>query len=243
MELLKRFRQGDPEAFEALFRQFQAEVYGWIVRIVRDPSAAEDLTIETFWRIHSARGRFDPGASFGAWARRIATNLAIDHSPDTSEVALPDDLAQPGSADPIECRETRRQIAVAFSRLPLKLRVAATLSLDRGAVAKRNRRSPRHIGGRGPGQGVSRSSPLATTTKASGCEAMNEQDHDDIRRLLQDVFPRANAELRRDLWPAMSRTLDTRPRRVVWYDWALAGLAGGIIAAFPDLILVLFYHL
>ena len=130
MELLKRFRRGDPEAFETLFRQFQAEVYGWIVRIVRDPSAAEDLTIETFWRIHRARGRFDPGASFGAWARRIATNLAIDHLRQTRrEVALADDLAQPTVADPIECREARRQIAVAFRRLPLKLRVAATLSL------------------------------------------------------------------------------------------------------------------
>jgi len=68
MELLKRFRQGDPEAFEALFRQFQADVYAWIVRIVRDRGVAEDLTVETFWRIqrrtvdsilgrHSAPGR------------------------------------------------------------------------------------------------------------------------------------------------------------------------------------------
>jgi RNA polymerase sigma-70 factor (ECF subfamily) len=130
MDLLKRFRQGDPEAFEALFRQFQAEVYGWIVRIVRDPAAAEDLTLETFWRIHRARGRFDPGVSFGAWARRIATNLAIDHLRQMRrEVALPDDLAEPASADPIVCRETRRQIAIAFQRLPLTLRVAATLSL------------------------------------------------------------------------------------------------------------------
>jgi hypothetical protein len=72
---------------------------------------------------------------------------------------------------------------------------------------------------------------------------MSEQDHDDIRRILQDAFPPVNAELRRDLWPAMSRTLDTRMRRVVWYDWALAGLAGSVIAAFPDLILVLLYHL
>lgn len=72
---------------------------------------------------------------------------------------------------------------------------------------------------------------------------MNEQDHEDVRRLLQDAFPRVNAELRRDLWPAMSRRLDARARRVVWYDWALAGLAGSVIAAFPDLILVLFYHL
>ena len=79
MELLKRFRQGDPDAFEALFRQFQGEVYSWIVRIVRDPSTAEDLTVDTFWRIYRARGRFDSEKSFGAWARRIATNLAIDH--------------------------------------------------------------------------------------------------------------------------------------------------------------------
>ena len=70
---------------------------------------------------------------------------------------------------------------------------------------------------------------------------MNGLDHDNIRRLLQDAFPRVDAEARRDLWPAMSRRLDAR--RFVWYDWAVAGLAGGVITAFPDLILVLLYHL
>jgi hypothetical protein len=34
MEVLERFEQDDL-AFEALFRQFEGEVYGWIVRIVR----------------------------------------------------------------------------------------------------------------------------------------------------------------------------------------------------------------
>jgi hypothetical protein len=72
---------------------------------------------------------------------------------------------------------------------------------------------------------------------------MSDQDHDDVRRLLQDAFPRVNAELRRDLWPAMSRALETRTRRVAWYDWALAALAGSVIAVFPDVILVLLYHL
>src|SRR4029077_4485609 len=79
MELLERFAAGDLEGFEALFRQHQKEVYAWIVRIVRDSGIAEDLTVETFWRIHKYRERFDPNGNFRAWARRIATNAAFDH--------------------------------------------------------------------------------------------------------------------------------------------------------------------
>ena len=44
-DVLRQFCHGDLEAFEALFRQHQGAVYGWIVCIVRDPAAAEDLTI------------------------------------------------------------------------------------------------------------------------------------------------------------------------------------------------------
>ena len=36
-EVLRQFCHGDLDAFEALFRQHQGAVYGWIVRIVRDP--------------------------------------------------------------------------------------------------------------------------------------------------------------------------------------------------------------
>src|SRR5216684_4465431 len=79
MGLLERFAAGDLEAFETLFRQRQNDVYAWIVRIVRDPGIAEDLTVETFWRIFRARHQFRPDGNFAAWARRIATNLALDY--------------------------------------------------------------------------------------------------------------------------------------------------------------------
>src|SRR5258706_4402438 len=79
MELLERFVAGELDAFEALFRQYQGEVYRWILRIVRDPAAAEDLTVETFWRVHRAHARFHADGNFGAWLRRIATNAALDH--------------------------------------------------------------------------------------------------------------------------------------------------------------------
>ena len=131
MELLEQFARGDSEAFESLFRQFQGEVYGWIVRIVRDPGAAEDLTVETFWRIYRARSRFDPQRGFGPWARRIATNLALDHlSARRNETSLEDD-AQPTCSppDPALAADVRQKVAAAFGRLPVKLRVAATLAM------------------------------------------------------------------------------------------------------------------
>jgi RNA polymerase sigma-70 factor (ECF subfamily) len=130
MELLQRFATGDPDAFEALFRQHQKEVYAWIVRIVRDTSIAEDLTVETFWRIHKARARFDPTGNFQGWARRIATNAALDHLRSSRrESVLPEDLASPPQPDSAVRCETRVQLKQAFYQLPAKYRLVATLAL------------------------------------------------------------------------------------------------------------------
>jgi RNA polymerase sigma factor (sigma-70 family) len=130
-DVLHRFCRGDVEAFEALFRQHQSEVYRWVFRIVRDPAIAEDLTIETFWRIHRAHARFDPARSFEAWARRIASNAALDHlrSGSHQETELLDDLPQTPLPDPGISQEVRQKTAQAFGRLPPKLRIAATLAL------------------------------------------------------------------------------------------------------------------
>ncbi len=130
MELLGRFALGEIDAFETVFRQFQGEVYRWIVRMVRDRGVAEDLTVETFWRIYQARARFDPTRSFGAWARRVATNLAIDHLKTVHpQVGLPENLSQEASADPAVRWEIRDRIERAFRQLPAKLQAAATLAL------------------------------------------------------------------------------------------------------------------
>ena len=51
MDLLQRFALGEIDAFEKLVRQFQGDIYAWIVRVVRDPGVAEDLTVETLDRL------------------------------------------------------------------------------------------------------------------------------------------------------------------------------------------------
>ena len=135
-DLLRRFTHGDREAFEALFRQFEREVYRWILRIVREPEAAEDALVEAFWRAYRGRARFDPSRSFGAWMRRIATNVAIDQInsarrrnwvqvDDVGQVPPSLEALRGGPADPDLADHIRR----AFAALPTKLRVVATLAL------------------------------------------------------------------------------------------------------------------
>jgi len=130
MELLERFAAGDLEAFEVLFRQHQREVYAWIVRIVRDTGIAEDLTVETFWRIYKYRARFKPDGNFRAWARRIATNAALDHLRHSRpETPLPENLPCEASPDSAVRGEQRESIRKAFYELPAKYRLVATLAL------------------------------------------------------------------------------------------------------------------
>ena len=128
-DVLRGFVRGDERAFEQLFRLFEREVFCWILRVLRDRSAAEDVLVEVFWRAYRGRAQFDPERSFGAWIRRIATNASLDHLRrrkatrewHTADDALP---AARGSD-----RETNDAIALAFRRLPADLQIVAALAL------------------------------------------------------------------------------------------------------------------
>jgi len=130
MELLEQFALGELEAFETLFRQFQGEVYRWILRIVRDSGVAEDLTVETFWRIYRTRARFNPSRSFGPWARRIGTNVALDYLKTVRPAAsLSENWSHGLPPDPAVRQDIHDRIERAFRQLPATFRVVASLAL------------------------------------------------------------------------------------------------------------------
>src|SRR3569833_3306486 len=121
--VLSRFRQGDVDAFETLFRNHQRAVQGWVMRIVREPSAAEDVTIEAFWRMHQAHARYNTDRGFEPWARRIATHAALDwlrrKKPESCMTPEQwDTVPAPAGSDPASSAEVRRKTAQAFARLP-----------------------------------------------------------------------------------------------------------------------------
>lgn len=129
-DLLRRFVYGDRDAFEALFRQSEVEVYRWSLAIVRDASMAEDIVVEAFWRAYRGRARFDWSRSFGAWMRRITTNVARDHLRAARRRAMwnrpiVNDVSAPVHAD----SGVAEAVALALRRLPPKLQIVATLAV------------------------------------------------------------------------------------------------------------------
>ena len=128
-DLPTRFVQGDLDAFESIFKQLEAEVYRWVLRIVRDPDGAEDVVVEAFWRAYRGRARFDPSRSFGAWMRTIATNAARDHVRSARHRPRADSSSEEMAAPPAADPGLTEAVGLAFSGLPRTLRIVATLAL------------------------------------------------------------------------------------------------------------------
>jgi RNA polymerase sigma-70 factor (ECF subfamily) len=80
MKLRKRNNTTDESliaAFEGLFHEYWAPIYRLLLRMVIDPSEAEDLALETFLRLYKHHPT--PNAEFNTrgWLQRVATNLAL----------------------------------------------------------------------------------------------------------------------------------------------------------------------
>jgi RNA polymerase sigma-70 factor (ECF subfamily) len=67
-----------------VFRQYQQPIYNYLLRMTQNPAEAEDLTQETFIRVHRSLATFRGEASLATWLYRIATNVSFDHFRRTS---------------------------------------------------------------------------------------------------------------------------------------------------------------
>ncbi len=73
-------RQGNREAFAALYRSHADRVYRYCLARLSDTGAAEDVTATVFMRAWQAIERYQPtGAPFAAWLFRIAHNEVVSH--------------------------------------------------------------------------------------------------------------------------------------------------------------------
>jgi RNA polymerase sigma-70 factor (ECF subfamily) len=77
--LLAAVAKGDQLAFERLYAATRAKLYGVTLRILRRADLADEVIQDTYLKIWSAAGQFDPAlASPITWMVAIARNRAID---------------------------------------------------------------------------------------------------------------------------------------------------------------------
>ena len=87
-QLMVRLQSGEARAFDTLVDRYQGQLLGFFYRNTRDRQLSEDLTQETFLRLHNQSWDFLPVGKFRGWLYRLARNLLIDNVRRQSHDAL-----------------------------------------------------------------------------------------------------------------------------------------------------------
>ncbi len=78
-ELVKRVQKGDKGAFDLLVLKYEHKIVNLVMRYVRDPELALDISQEAFIKAYRALPRFRGDSAFYTWLYRIAVNTAKNY--------------------------------------------------------------------------------------------------------------------------------------------------------------------
>lgn len=74
--LIKKFQDGDVEAYNQIVYRYKDRLYNFIYRFVNDLDRAEDLVQDTFLKLYTHKHSYREIAKFSTWLYTIAGNLA-----------------------------------------------------------------------------------------------------------------------------------------------------------------------
>lgn len=78
-QLIARAQQGDEDAFAALFEAHKRRVYSLCLRMLGNPTEAEDLTQEAFLQLFRKISTFRGESAFSTWLHRLSVNVVLMH--------------------------------------------------------------------------------------------------------------------------------------------------------------------
>jgi RNA polymerase sigma-70 factor, ECF subfamily len=74
-QLFSRYQSGDEQAFRMIVERYEPSIKGFLHKRLKDDERVQDLTQDTFLRVHRARERYDTSRKFSTWIYTIASNL------------------------------------------------------------------------------------------------------------------------------------------------------------------------
>jgi RNA polymerase sigma-70 factor (ECF subfamily) len=123
-ELLRASARGDQHAFGALYDATSPRVHGLVLRVVRDPAQAEEVTQEAYLAIWRTASRFDPGkGSALSWLLTLAHRRAVDRvrsaeaasrrdtAYESAQQTIPHDATAEAATASLEARRVRTALA------------------------------------------------------------------------------------------------------------------------------------
>src|SRR2546428_14098658 len=97
VDLVNGALAGSERAFRELVQRYERPVFSVILRVVRDPSRAEELAQDTFVKAFLKLDTYAPERKFSSWLLAIAHHAAID------EVRRGNVRATPPQGGPQDC--------------------------------------------------------------------------------------------------------------------------------------------
>jgi len=119
--LMRRFCDGDVQAFEELYGRHKDGVYRYLLRLCQHRDTAEDVFQEVWGKIIKARASYQRTAKFTTFLYRVAHNCFIDHVRRNKRHAGGVDFDPEAHADPGEQPESATERALARQRLEAAL--------------------------------------------------------------------------------------------------------------------------
>lgn len=137
-ELVTLVPSGDPSVFSEIYDQTASLVYGLVLRVVRAPSIAEEVTQEVYLQIWRQAGDFDAAkGSARTWMTTIAHRRAVDavrsnQSARAREMASPADPPVRDVAEAAVESDERQDIRRALGELTVLQRDSIELAYFHG---------------------------------------------------------------------------------------------------------------
>ena len=145
-EILRGVAKGDDAAFARLYDETAPRVYGLVLRVLRDPAQAEEVTQEVYLEVWRTAARFDPArGSAPGWLMTIAHRRAVDRVRSSHAEVLRDRAYEARThvaeadttAEQATGRLEARRVHVALAALTEHQREAVTLAYSAGTPIAR----------------------------------------------------------------------------------------------------------
>lgn len=128
-ELVAALRRGEARAFDAVYDQYRARIFAFLLRLSGSRCLAEDLFQETFLRLARHALRLEPDTRLGAWLFTVARNcyrsyrrFALLDRQRLHEYGLAPRPVALSPHDQAASSESAARLEAALADLPLKYR-------------------------------------------------------------------------------------------------------------------------